>query len=59
MNECWQCKKDVGFKSGRNFYVEVALFITTFWLLWLPLILYYAFTPRWICINCGSKVLKK
>ena len=54
---CYNCEW-VGFtpKYGRSSFVEMFLLITTWWLLWLPLVFYYALKPKWVCPRCFSKV---
>jgi len=46
-------------KYGRNYLIELVLLLTTWWMLLIPLWLYYGFTKRWVCPKCGEdKVIK-
>lgn len=53
--KCPNCNYEGNAKSGRNMLIEIVLFLTTWWLLLLPLWLYYGFTPRWVCPKCDNK----
>ena len=55
--KCYICNGE--FKKpqyGRNFLLEILLFIFTLPLLLIPLFIYYLATPRWKCPHCGNKV---
>lgn len=49
--ECRNCKYRGNAKYGRSLVIELFLLLFAV----LPLILYYALKPRWICPRCGSK----
>jgi len=57
--KCVTCGYAGKAKYGRNQLIELALLLTTWWLLLIPLFLYYGFTPRWVCPKCGSKTIIK
>ncbi len=58
--KCPNCNYEGEAKSGRNLWIELILFLTTWWLALLPLWLYYGFTKKYICPKCEFKnVIKK
>lgn len=50
--KCPICQYEGGAKSGRNMLIELFLLLTTWFLLWIPLVIYYGATPRWVCPKC-------
>lgn len=52
---CPNCKFEGKPKYGRSVGIELLLFVFTWWLLLIPLFIYYAFTKRWICPKCDYK----
>lgn len=58
--KCPNCEYEGKAKYGRNRLIELVLLLTTWWMLWIPLWLYYGLTKRWICPRCSYKeVIKK
>lgn len=57
---CPNCNFEGKPKYGRSVLIELVLFAFTWWMLLIPLFLYYGFTKRWICPKCNYKyVIKK
>jgi len=57
--KCTNCNYQGKAKYGRNVLIELMLFLFTWWLFFIPLFLYYGFTKRWICKECGCKYVIK
>lgn len=55
--KCLTCEYTGKPKSGRNMLIELMLLLTTWWMLLIPLWIYYGFTQRWVCPRCGSKTI--
>lgn len=53
--KCPNCKYLGKAKYGRSYAIEIFLLIFTAFLLWIPLVIYYACTKRWVCPKCQFK----
>ena len=54
--KCFSCKQEFRGPLERNFIVEIILFCTTWWMLWIPLIIYYIAIPKYRCPNCKVRL---
>ena len=53
---CYNCEQEFRAPLERNFIVEIILFFTTWWMLWIPLIIYYIVIPKYRCPNCKVRL---
>ena len=54
--KCYNCGGEFKMPEERNFFIEFILFSTTWWMLWIPLIIYYIVIPKYRCPLCKVRL---